>query len=221
MRLIEEEAILPSGPEPFVWVMRQHWELRYAEDYAEGTQGEANQVPFHYEAAMRRRLDAVVVVPHFQRDGLVWVVLRSSLRPAVASRPMAQRPWQEAESLGHLWELPAGLVEADELSLDGLVRAACRELFEETGLLVNHDQMQTLGPSGFPAPGLVGERHHFFHCVVSWPPPAEPTADGSALEHGAKLVAVPFAQALLAAEAGELEDTKSELALRRLLSHLG
>ena len=173
--------------------------------------------PFVYDAVGRERLDAVVIVPRF-RDGAgrVHVYLRSALRPPVAARPAAVRPVPERETLGAMWEVPAGLVEVDERSPEGLRRCAARELHEEAGFEVDPEAFAALGPSSFPAPGVIGERHFFFHVEVDPARQVTPPEDGSPLERGAKVVAVPLAEALDLVRRGEIEDAKTELALRRL-----
>lgn len=180
--------------------------------FADGTVSE----PFEYDAVGRGRLDAVVVAPHFRgEDGRRRVILRSCLRPPVALR-RGDSPIPERETLGSLWELPAGLVELDERTPEGLRRCAARELLEEVGVAVSPEAVTPLGPSGFPAPGMIGERHFFFHVEID---PAQlhvPTEDGSPLERLAHLTAVPLDEAIALTRSGEIEDEKTELALRRL-----
>jgi ADP-ribose pyrophosphatase len=181
--------------------------------FADGTVSE----PFEYDRIERSRLDAVVVAAHYRgADGRRQVVLRSALRPPVAMRPRDTSPIEEKPSLGALWELPAGLVEADERSPEGLRRCAARELHEEIGIEVPADALQSLGPSAFPAPGVIGERHFFFHVEIDPARFQAPTLDGSALEQQALVISVDLAQALALAREGEIEDEKTELALRRL-----
>ena len=177
--------------------------------------------PFNYDCADRTRMDAVVVVPHYQAAEGRVVVLRSALRPPVAVRPQEVWPMPEKDSLGELWEVPAGLVEADERSLEGLRGCAARELFEETGFEVDPSRVLALGPSTFPAPGMIGERHFFFHAEVEPAATRPPPEDGSVLERAAKIVHVPLAVALDACRNGEVEDAKTELALRRLIELVG
>jgi ADP-ribose pyrophosphatase len=180
--------------------------------FADGTTSE----PFEYDAIGRGRLDAVVVAPHY-RDaaGVRRVILRSCLRPPVALRAEGS-PIAEKETLGSLWELPAGLVEEDERTAEGLRRCAARELLEEVGVRVSPEALLPLGPSGFPAPGVIGERHFFFHVEIDPAQIHEPTEDGSPLERLAHLVAVPLDEALALTRRGEIEDEKTELGLRRL-----
>lgn len=188
---------------------------RFAEEQAESE-------PFTYDCADRSRMDAVVVVPHYAgADGRRFVILRSALRPPVASRPPEVWPVPEKESLGELWEVPAGLVEEDERTPEGLRGCAARELFEETGYEVEAPRVAELGPSTFPSPGMIGERHFFFHAEVDPAAQRPPPEDGSVLERAAKLAHVSLADALEACRAGEVEDAKTELALRRLADLLG
>lgn len=173
--------------------------------------------PFVYDAVERSRLDAVVVAAHFRdAGGERHVFLRSCLRPPLLLRSMEMRPIPEKETLGGLWELPAGLVEEDERSPEGLQRCAARELLEEVGVEVAPAALLPLGPSSFPAPGFIGERHFFFHVEVKGPTRATPTEDGSALERHALVASIPLREALALTRTGEIEDEKTELALRRL-----
>jgi ADP-ribose pyrophosphatase len=181
--------------------------------FADGTVSE----PFEYDTIDRARLDAVVLAAHYRGEGgRRQVILRSALRPPVALRPRATSPIVERDTLGALWELPAGLVEADERSPEGLRRCAARELHEEVGVVVSPDALRELGPSGFPAPGVIGERHFFFHVEIDPATFQVPTEDGSALEKLAKVVAVDLEHAIALTRTGEIEDEKTELALRRL-----
>lgn len=173
--------------------------------------------PFVYDTIHREALDAVVIAAHFRDDGgRRWVYLRTAVRPPVRQRPMASRPFPERPSLGQLWELPAGLVEPDECSPDGVRRCAARELREELGFVVAPEQLVALGPSTFPLPGAVGERHYFFEIEVDPAARRTPAEDGSVLERRAIIAAVPLADALRLVAAGRLEDAKTELGLRRL-----
>jgi ADP-ribose pyrophosphatase len=208
LSLLDERERRGGEADAFVSVRMRRFVARYPDG--------SESAPFTYDTVERGRLDAVVVAPHFFRDGERWVFLRSAVRPPVATRPLAVRPVAEGDSLGQLWELPAGLVEADERSAEGLRRCAARELFEETGLTVAPEAMLPLGPSTFPAPGIVGERHFFFHAEVEPEGRAEPSEDGSALERHGVVVALRLSEALALARQGKLEDAKTELGLRRL-----
>jgi ADP-ribose pyrophosphatase len=166
---------------------------------------------------MRERLDAVVIAAHYVDErGRRMVFLRSALRPPVALRPRDAWPVPERDDLGGLWELPAGLVETDERSAEGLRRCAARELQEELGFEVEPEKLEPLGPSTFPAPGVIGERHFYFHVIVDPARRSLPSEDGSVLERNAAIVAVDLDDALNLARNGMIEDAKTELGLRRL-----
>jgi ADP-ribose pyrophosphatase len=206
--LHREDAPEPPGP-PFLIVRREVYRLRYDD-------GERSE-PFVYDTAHRTRLDAVVIAAHFRApDGRRLVYLRSALRPPVATRPAEARPLPEADDLGSLWELPAGLVEEDERTPEGLRSCAARELHEELGFEIDPARLLPLGPSSFPAPGVIGERHFYFHVEVEPAARTSPREDGSPLERHAAVIAVPVEQLLAVARAGGLEDAKTELGVRRL-----
>ncbi len=202
------EDLSPTAPPGFLTLRRRRLRVRHSDH--------TGSAVFTYDNVDRRALDAVVIAPHFTRAGECWTYLRSALRPATYLRPPEQRPLLEKPTLGQLWELPAGLVEADEYSAEGLKRCAARELEEELGFDIGREHFRPLGPSTFPCPGIIGERHHFFHVAVVPHQRATPSEDGSVLEQGALIVALALREALALVRAGHIEDAKSELALRRL-----
>ena len=162
--------------------------------------------PFAYDVAARKALDAAVIAACYLDGGVRHVYLRSAVRPPCALRPVPP------EHDGSLWELPAGLVEPGEEPSE----AAARELGEELGFVAVAADMRPLGEWTFPVPGMIAERHLFY--VVDVDPAARslPTEDGSALEQGASIIALPVADALEHCRRGNLRDAKTELALRRL-----
>jgi ADP-ribose pyrophosphatase len=195
---------------------RAYLTIRRLELRAQFPDGSVSE-PFFYDLVERKALDAVVVAPHFRDEsGARKVLLRSALRPPVVFRPRSAWPVPERETLGGLWEFPAGLVEPHERSEEGLRRCAARELYEETGAEIAVEAMLPLGPSVFPCPGIIGERHFFFHAEVDPTALVPPIEDGSVLERQAALVTVTLQDALALVRAGEIEDAKTELALRRL-----
>lgn len=203
------EDLTPDDGDGFLRLRRRRLKVRRADG--------SESAPFVYDSVDRRALDAVVVAAHYRDDdGTRWVYLRSALRPPAALRPPECRPLPEKDTLGSLWELPAGLVELDECSSEGLVRCAARELEEELGFDVEPRHFAGLGPATFPSAGVVGERHHFFHVEVAPGTRGKPSEDGSALEAEALVVAVPVAEALDLVRGGAIEDGKTELGLRRL-----
>ncbi len=204
LELVSERV---EGAGGFLWLRRAELRVRFASGESE---------PFEYDAIGRARLDAVVIAAHYVERGRRFVFVRSALRPPVWMRPLEARPFPESPNLGALWELPAGLVEQDERSPEGLRRCAARELEEELGFVVSADALATLGPPTFPAPGIIGERHFFFHVEVDPEARRAPTEDGSALERDAAIAAIALDEALDLARRGGFEDAKTELGLRRL-----
>jgi ADP-ribose pyrophosphatase len=162
--------------------------------------------PFKYDVATRAAIDAVVFVACFVEGGVSHVFLRSAVRPPCAVRTVP--PLHD----GGLWELPAGLIEADEDAAE----AAARELSEELGFQADAAAMRPLGEWTFPAPGVIGERHIFFYVRVDPATRVQPTEDGSALERFASIVSLPLADAIEHCRRGAIRDAKTELALRRL-----
>jgi len=206
---VETEDLSPDDDGGFLRLRRRRLTL----ERADGRESR----PFLYDSVDRQALDAVVVAAHYRdEDGARWVYLRSALRPPVALRPMDSRPLPEKETLGSLWELPAGLVEQSECHPEGLARCAARELEEELGFDLAPPKFAGLGPATFPSGGVIGERHHFFHVEVAPPERRQPSEDGSPLEADALVVAVTLAEALDLVRRGEIEDGKTEIGLRRL-----
>jgi 8-oxo-dGTP pyrophosphatase MutT (NUDIX family) len=139
------------------------------------------------------------------------------VRPPVAFRDATRSPRPASDpSGGFLWELPGGLVEPSEQSEAGLLLAAQREIREELGFDVSLDALRELGPSVFPVPAFIAERHFYFEAEVDPKTRREPELDGSALEHFGAVVSLPLADALSRCKSGEFQDAKTEFCLRRL-----
>ena len=187
---LQAESAAPSDRSGFLWLERLKVRIGGGE-------------PFAYDVVSRKAIDAVVMAPHFERDGTRHIVLVSAIRV-----PLFVRGLPEAT----LWELPAGLVEPGE----GLAAAAARELFEEVGARVPETAMRELGPNMYPAPGLIAEVHAFFHVEIDPDALVAPPGDASPLEREQKSCAIALDEALSLCAAGEIRDSKTELALRRL-----
>lgn len=201
------EDISPGAAPGFLRLVRRRLLARYPDG--------SISPPFVYDEVDRRAIDAVVIAAFFARNGERWVYLRSALRPPLFFRDPARSPLAETSG-GALWELPAGLIEPGEQSPAGVFEAARRELAEELGFVVAAADFQALGPSTLPAPGFIAERHFFVSVEVVPGERGEPGLDGSALERFGRVIAIPLAQALVLCASGRIEDTKTELGLRRL-----
>jgi ADP-ribose pyrophosphatase len=163
--------------------------------------------PFAYDVAVRKALDVVVIAAHFRRDGARRVYLRSSVRPPLALRTL------EPRVDGNLWELPAGLIDPGESPAE----AAARELEEELGFRVDASALREIGPWHFPVSGMCAERHVYFEIEVDPRARGVPSEDGSPLERFAEILDVRIDDAVDACRRGEVRDSKTEIALRRLL----
>ena len=213
IRLEVVEDLSPKGQTGFLRLIRR----RYRAHYPDGSASE----PFEYDEVDRRAIDAVVIAAHYRdRSGAAQVYLRSSLRPPIAMRDKVRSPLSDEADDGLLWELPAGLVESGEQTPEGVAATAQRELAEELGFDVSPAALRPLGPSMFPAPGFIAERHFFFEVEVDPNSRRAPDLDGSPLERFGEVVSIELDQALGLCATRAIEDAKTELALRRLRERL-
>ncbi len=206
---VEIEIVRDDTParEGFLQVRR----LTLRNRYADGSQSRE----YRYDCAERDAMDAVGIVL-IDRGGRVC--LRSSIRPPLSLRPGYAVPLK-AEETGDptLFEIPAGLVEADEQGEEGLRGCCARETMEEVGLDVSPASFARLGPAVHLTPGLIAEKIHFFWARVDADAAESPTMDGSPVEERAEIEWVPLDEALAACRDGRLCDIKTETALRRLV----
>lgn len=175
---------------------------------------------FRYDVVERWNQDAVAVVLHFLRNGERHVILRSAIRVPLAMRPDPLVPpavgLPAGAAQGELWEIPAGLVEADERTPTGLVACVVRETEEEVGLVIGAGAVAPLGGVLFPTAGVIGECIHLFHAEVD-PSGRPPVVHGDGpLEKGAQILEIPLTTALDWCDRGQLPDVKTEIGLRRL-----
>ena len=155
----------------------------------------------------------------------IEVLTRRGLRPAAYFRRGKATVLPEGEYL-LVEELVAGVLEPGEVGLEALRRRAADEVREETDLEVAPEALDLLGAPFFMLPGIASEKIHLVAGEVARGAapavrPAPGTGDGSPLEEGAELRWRPLRAAIAACEAGEIEDAKTEIALRRLAARLG
>jgi ADP-ribose pyrophosphatase len=172
----------------------------------------------------RPSLDAVAVCLWARAPRGPEVLLRRQLRPAVQFRRGKVRALPEPEPL-LFEEIVAGLLEPGEHGEAALRRRAVEEAREEAGVEVDPARLEVLGAPFYMLPGIISEKIHLLAAEVArggeqgaFDAPRE--GDGSPLEEGALLVWRGLDEAIAAAEAGEIEDAKSELAFRRLRDRL-
>ena len=172
----------------------------------------------------RPALDAVAVCLWARGPAGIEVLTRRGLRPAAYFRRGKTAVLPEPEYL-LVEELVAGVLEPGEVGLDALRRRASDEVREEAGLEIEPSRFEPLGGPFFMLPGIASEKIHLVAAEVARGPgppvwSAPETGDGSPLEEGAELRWRPLGAAVEACERGEIEDAKTELALRRLLARL-
>lgn len=199
------EDLSPDQERGFLELRREAFIARF---------GDLKTSRFNYDHVRRAQMDAVILVAHFARSGERYVYLRSSLRPPIALRPDRSGPLADAEAT--LWELPAGLIEADETSPQGILGCAARELEEELGFDVSPEAFRPLGPKVYPLPAMIGEFQYFLEVEVVPEERGVPSLDGSPLEQNGAVQALPLSQALRLCNEGRIPDGKTELGLRRL-----
>lgn len=163
-----------------------------------------------YDVVERKALDAVIVAPYWLHEGAAWVRLRTVVRPPMELRGPA--PEGVAQPPAALWEVPAGLIEPGEAPAE----AAARELYEE--LAVRPLELTPLGPPLCPCAAVIGEIHVYYAAKLHAPNGdfPIPEGDGSLYEEDPAFASVTLDDALAACRTGEIWDTKTEVALRRL-----
>ncbi len=173
---------------------------------------------YAYDCVERAATDAVGIVLFARAPDRVCV--RSAIRPPLSLRPGYALPIAAASADPTLYEIPAGLVEADEHGEAGLRACAARETMEEVGIAIAPDAFFRLGSGVFLSPGLSAEKLYFLAAEADPASATAPTLDGSPVEEAAIVRWLSLEDALDACRRGVLEDCKTEVAIRRLVEHL-
>jgi ADP-ribose pyrophosphatase len=168
-------------------------------------------------------LDAIAVALYSRARGRTEVLVRDGLRPALAlGRTGAPHPLPDRREYLFLTEVVAGIVEGEDIGEDGLRQRAALEIAEEAGYQVAPADVILLGAGGFPSPGIIGEKVWLAAAEIADPTAQQPPdGDGSPMEEGSVSRWLGLDEAIAACVAGDIEDFKTELALRRLRDHLG
>ena len=172
----------------------------------------------------RPTLDAVAVCLFARTPRGVEILTRRGLRPAAYFRRGRTPVLPEPEYL-LVEELVAGVLEPGEVGLDALRLRGAAEVREETGLEVVPARLELLGGPFFMLPGIASEKIHLLAGEIARPPgpdtwSAPDEGDGSPMEEGAVLAWRELHAAIASCERGDIEDAKTELALRRLAARL-
>ncbi len=216
IEIVEDRTAASRCDEGFLHVRRYRARNRRADGSA------SREYPI--DVVDRPTLDAVAVCLWARGPAGPEVLLRRGLRPAAVFRRSRRPALAEPEYL-LVEELVAGVMEPGERGIEGLRRRAAEETREETGLAVPEERFEPLGGSFFMLPGVASEKIHLLCAEVprgdrrgAFPAPEH--GDGSPLEEGAELLWRPLPEAIAACERGEIEDAKTEVALRRLADRL-
>ncbi len=172
--------------------------------------------PCTVDQLIRKSMDAVTVLAWFKdEDDEVCIYLRSCFRATVSIRDYTPTGIPEKPGVGNMWELPAGLIDADEVGMEGVLAAGARELYEELGFKVEPSSLSLLGPRVFSSGGSCPERIFMLHVKVDPISRVDPPLDGSPFEAFGEVIPVRFEAALEATRTGDLYDGKTEILLRR------
>lgn len=169
-------------------------------------------------------LDAVVVALYHRAPDGVRVLLREALRPPLRfGRPAEDTPVPDARPYLTFTELVAGIIEREDVDrgIEGIKHRAAEEAREEAGYRVDPESVMLLG-NVFPSPGAMAEKFWLTAAEVADPAAQEAVeGDGSPMEEGGSIRWMRIDEAIAACVRGEIEDAKTELALRRLAERLG
>jgi len=167
-------------------------------------------------------LDAVAVAIWARGSGGVQVLVRQGMRPTIFfGRAPEQLVVPDPARRLFVAEVVAGIVEVADRGEAGLRRRAAAEVEEEAGYVVAPEAVVLLGGGVLLSPGAMSER--CFLAAVEVDPAARVAhiqGDGSPMEDGARSRWWALDDAIAACTRGELDDAKTELALRRLRDHL-
>jgi ADP-ribose pyrophosphatase len=217
IEIVEDLTATSRCDEGFIHVRRYRARNRRAD-------GSASAV-YRIDVVDRPSLDAVAVCLWARTPRGVEVLLRRQLRPAVSFRREKATALPERAHL-LFEELVAGILEPGERGEEAVRRRAAAEVREETGLAVDPSRLAFLGAPFYMLPGIVSEKIHLLVAAVergggddAIEAPGE--GDGSPMEEGAALAWRELEAAIAACGRGEIEDAKTEVALRRLRERVG
>jgi ADP-ribose pyrophosphatase len=166
-------------------------------------------------------VDAVVVALYHRAADGVRVLVRDCLRPALAlGRPSEILPVPDRRAYLFFTELVAGIIEREDTGIEGIKHRAAEEAREEAGFRIEPDDVMLLGDV-FPSPGAMAEKFWLTAAEVADPDDRlPPEGDGSPMEEGGVIRWMLLDEAIAACVRGDIEDAKTELALRRLRDRL-
>ena len=198
---IESEEI-HGGQTGFLGIRRVH--LRNIR--ADGTRSKAYVCDF----VVRPKGPDAVVAALWHRDpgGKIQVLLRRGLRPALAlGRRADDLAIPDQGEYPYILELVAGIIEAGDEGEAGVRGRSAIEIREESGFVVDPNDIEFLGAGVFPSPGSMPEKFWLTVAEIADPDRAgEAEGDGSPMEEGASVQWMELDAAIAACVAGTIED---------------
>lgn len=193
------------------WTMRNH--------YADGSVSRN----YNVDVVDRAGIDAVAVALYAIEPATrtVRVLLRETLRPGLLLRQQRETPLPDDRERPVNWEVVAGVIEPGEHGHKAINERAALEVQEEAGFKVYGPAVIDLGAAILPTPGPFPEKIYLKAVEVDPDEQGHPEGDGSPMEQGAALRWFELADAIQRCVNGEIEDAKTEIALRRLAQRLG
>ena len=193
------------------------WTLRNT--YTDGTTSDL----YPCDVVDRAGIDAVAVVMYaiYPDTRTVEVLLRETLRPGLMLRGQRDLPLPEQRERPMTWEIVAGVIEPGEKGQSAINRRAAAEVEEEAGFQIFAPAVIDLGAGILPTPGPFPEKIYLKAVEVDPADQGIPAGDGSPMEEGCRLQWFELATAIQMCVNGQIEDAKTEIALRRLAQRLG
>ena len=211
VQILKMEKTGEAPTRPWLFLYRLTLQSRFSD-------GEVSR-PYAWDAVMRKGLDAVAIILRAEVDNKECLLLRTAVRPPLLLRETATLPVRDNRRPICLWELPAGIIEEGDTGEEGILSRAAIETLEETGYDLPVTSFSIAGTAPFISPGVIPERLFYATARVLEPHMrGEPGGDGSAVEEGACVSWVPLDRVLAMCEDGTIEDMKTELGIRRILS---
>jgi ADP-ribose pyrophosphatase len=193
--------------------------LRLKNVYADGSESAV----YPCDVVSRPGSDAVVAVLYeVDRERRVSVVLRESPRAPIYLRCTKRFEHPDPRLYTSLLEVVAGLLEpGDGPDAAGLRRRAAVEAEEEAGFRTPPERFVPIGDETFASPGTSDEKVFYCAAPVRLAESGDAAGDGSVMEEAARIVVRELGEAIEACRSGEIPDMKTEIALLRLVDHLG
>ncbi|MBK6690023.1 MAG: hypothetical protein IPG45_36490 [Deltaproteobacteria bacterium] len=212
-RIVDALAVVSKTPDPNSQTVR-HYSVQLKDGRGQDV---GSPMPFSIE--FRPQQDVLDLLPYFEKNGQLWVVANTRLRPAVTARQSRIAEPDQQNFGGVLEGVAAGYVRLED-GETGLDRTAHRILTQKLGLKVN-GPLEFLGGSYFPSVGASVEQCYPRAIKVAPPPRDARVTFGQGLEgmSGAEVLEAP--EVIRRYQSGELHDLRLVELVLRLLEQRG